>query len=132
MARVVFDTNTLISAFVFGGTPESAYRLILTGKIILVTSAPIMYEFARILKLKFQWEDDKIQRALKQIVRISDIVKPGKTIKVIDDDPDNRILEAAVAGKADFIVSGDKHLLKLKEFHGVQIVNANELVSMAM
>lgn len=129
MPRVVFDTNTLVSAFSFGGTPDEVYRLAVNGKILLLTSPAIMQETARILKTKFNWEDNRLEAALKQIARVSEIIRPKKTLKVIEDDPDNRILECAVEGQANFIVSGDKHLLTLKEFQKIPIIKAAELVS---
>lgn len=129
MYRVVFDTNTFISAFAYGGTPEDAYRLALRRKIILLTSPAIMQETARILKDKFNWENQRIEDALKQIVRISEIVRPKKTLKILNDGSDNRILECAVEGKADFIVSGGKHLLGLKEFQKMPVLKVVELVS---
>lgn len=130
MYRVVFDTNTFISAFAYGGTPEEAYRLALQRKIILILSPAIMQEIARIFKDKIDWEGDKIKEALKQIARVSEIVRPKKRLKVINDEPDNRILEASIEGKADFIVTGDKHLLSLKKFEGISIIKAADLVSL--
>ncbi len=129
MYRVVFDTNAFISAFAYGGTPEDAYRLAIRRKVILLTSPAIMQETARILKDKFNWEDERIEQALVQIARVSDIVRPKKRIKLLDDEPDNRILECALEGKADFIISGDKHLLTLKQFQDIPVVKAVDLVS---
>jgi predicted nucleic acid-binding protein len=60
---------------------------------------------------------------LKAIAKVGEIVTPRFTLDVIREDPaDNRILECAVAGKADLIVSGDRHLLKLKSYEGISIV----------
>ncbi len=129
MYRVVFDTNTFVSAFGYGGTPDEAYRLAIRRKITLLTSPAIMQETTRILKNKLDWETERIEDVLKQIARVSEIVRPKKTLQIIEDCPDNRILECAVEGKANFIVSGDKHLLALKEFQKIPIVRAAELVS---
>jgi putative PIN family toxin of toxin-antitoxin system len=126
--KVVFDTNTFISAFVYGGRPEEAYRLALQRKITLITSPAIMQETARILKEKINWDRDKIEEVLRQIAQVAKIVRPKKTLKVIEDESDNRILEAAVKGKADFIVSGDKHLLSLKKFENLSIIKAADLI----
>ena len=60
----------------------------------------------------------------------SNWIKPQKTFTVIKEDPeDDKFLECAVAGKADFIVSGDKHLLKLKEFHGIKIITIDKCLT---
>lgn len=127
--KVVFDTNTFISAFVYGGRPEEAYRLALQRKITLISSPAIMQETARILKEKINWDENKIEEALKQIAQVAKIVRPKKTLKVIKDESDNKILKAAVESKADFIVSGDKHLLRLKKFENFSIIKAADLIS---
>jgi predicted nucleic acid-binding protein len=57
------------------------------------------------------------------------MVKPRQRLGVLDDEPDNRILECAVEGKADYIVSGDHHLLRLKRFGSIAILGASELLS---
>jgi putative PIN family toxin of toxin-antitoxin system len=129
--RIVFDTNVLISAFVFpGGAPESAYRAVLSGTITLVTSPSLLAEFARVLADKFGWEDGVIETAVGQVARIGTIVRPTDTLSVIDRDPDDdRVLEAAREGSADVIVSGDRHLLGLGSWDGIRIVRVAELLA---
>ena len=69
------------------------------------------------------WSESKILGQLKSIVRLAEIVTPHIVLDVIVDDPDdNRILECAVAGNADLIVSGDRHLTRLKSVQGTGIV----------
>jgi len=124
--RVVLDTNILISAFVFpGGAPELVYRAALEGRITLVTSPPLLAEFGRVLSDKFGWDPPHAQDAVAQVARIGDVVRPSETVEVIEDDPaDDRVLEAAAAGRAEVIVSGDRHLLRLEEWRGVRIEKA--------
>lgn len=129
MYRVVFDTNILLSAFIFGGNPERLFELARAKKIQLLASPSILAEFATRLKDKFSWEDEDIAEAIKTVGYSSELIKPTQRLSVLDDDPDNRVLECAVEGKADFIVSGDKHLLALKEFQKIPIVKAADLVS---
>jgi uncharacterized protein len=124
--RVVLDTNILISAFIFpGGAPEAAYRAALEGRVTLVSSPTLLAEFGRVLFEKFGWAPEQTEQAVAQIVRIGDIVRPTSAVQVIEHDPaDDRVLEAALAGNADVIVSGDRHLLRLGTWRGIEIANA--------
>lgn len=63
------------------------------------------------------------------LTEMSEVVKPGYTIKVLADDPDNRILECAEGGDADSIVTGDKAMLNLKQYRGVRIIPLREYLS---
>lgn len=122
MLKVVFDTNVYISAFISPGSKaEDAYLLAVMGKIKLYTSVSILTELARKLREKFQWDDGHITSALKHISKIAIVIKPTITITLLQDEADNRILECAKASYADLIVTGDKHLLLLKEFSGIGI-----------
>jgi len=128
--RAVFDTNVLISAFVFpGGAPESAYRAALTGKISLVTSPALLAELGRVLTDKFGWEDRMVEAAISQVSRIGTVVRPRSDLSVIDQDPDDdRVLEAARDGSANVIVSGDRHLLRLGVWQDIRIVRVAEVL----
>ena len=129
MLKVVFDTNIFISAFIFpGGKTQEAHLLSIRRKLILCTSPAIMTELAKTLRAKFGQDEDDIARALKQIARIAEIVKPTSRLKILDDDPDNRVLECAEAAKADLIASNDKHLLRLKKLGDIPIVRATDLL----
>lgn len=121
--RVIADTNVLVSALIFpGGPPEAIYRLALAGRIDLVTSRPLLTELGRVLTDKFGWEADGVEEAITQLIRLAEIVDPVEPVSEIEADPaDDRVLEAAVAGKVDTIVSGDSHLLALREWRGITI-----------
>jgi len=121
--RVVADTNVLVSAFIFpGGSPEAVYRLALEGQIELVTSPTLLVELGRVLTEKFGWEPDRAEDVIAQLIRMAVIVQPQETITDIDVDPaDNRVLEAAAKGRADAIVSGDRHLLELRSWRGILV-----------
>ena len=128
--RVVLDTNILISAFVFpGGAPEAVYRLGIERKVELVTSPALLSEFGRVLAEKFGWQPAMAEAAVAQVSRIAIVVRPSRTIHVVADDPtDDRVLEAALEGSAEIIVSGDRHLLRLGRWEGVRIVSAPHLL----
>jgi len=120
--KVVFDTNVYISAFISPGSKaEEAYLLALDGQVELFTSVAILTETAKKLREKFLWDDVKITAALKQISRIATVLKPVSTLNILSDAPDNRILECAKESGADLIVTGDKHLLDLKQYKGIGI-----------
>jgi hypothetical protein len=123
MLKVVIDTNVFISAFYL---PESRpARVVLLARritILNVISPPILKEVERIIKKKLLWDNAKTQSAVRRIRNFSEEVQPQERLAIIADDPDNRILECAVAGQADFIISGDHHLLDLENYHGIKIV----------
>ena len=129
--RIVLDTNVLISAFVFpGGTPEEVYRLVLEGKVELITSRPLLAELGSILTSKFGWQRDRVEDVVSQILRIAEVVKPTKKLLVITADPsDNRVLEAALEGRAETVVSGDRHLLQLESWRGISFRSPSAFLS---
>jgi uncharacterized protein len=121
--KVVLDTNVLVSALVFpGGVPEKIYGVALEREIDLVTSPPLLVELARVLADKFGWARNRVDRALRQLLRVAELVEPVATVHEVSADPaDNRVLEAAVESKAEVIVSGDRHLVRLKAWRGIAI-----------
>ena len=121
--RVVFDTNVLISAFVVPGSQgERAVLRARQRRFDLCTSVPILTETAGRLRDKFGQDDEDIKQALRQIARAAAVVKPTSKLNVLQDVPDNRILECAVDAHADLVVTGDRHLLKLKRFENIPII----------
>lgn len=122
MIKVVFDTNVYVSAFISPGSKaEEAYLLAVRGRVELYTSVPILTELAGKLREKFQWDDIKIESALKHISKVATVIRPSVKISLLKDETDNRILECAKESNANLIVTGDKHLLSLKEFAGIGI-----------
>lgn len=121
--RVVFDTNIFISAFVIpGGKAEEVYLRVLRGDFDLCSSVAILTETAQKLREKFGWPEYQIVRLLKAISKVATVIKTRPHLHVLADEPDNRILECAVEAAADFIVTGDKHLLTLKNFQDIRII----------
>ena len=121
--KIVFDTNIYISAFVIpGGNAEKAYLHAIDGDFELCTSVAILTELARKLDEKFGWEKQKIAQLITSISNVATVFKTTPWLKVISDDPDNRILECALKAGAKFLVTGDKHLLKLKTYKDLEII----------
>lgn len=122
--RVVFDTNIYISAFAIpGGNADEAYVEAIRGKVELFTSVAILTETARVLQTKFDWTEDKVRDALHDISETATVLRPRPSLHLLKDEPDNRILECAVAAHAQWIVTGDRHLLALKRHGDCDIIS---------
>lgn len=120
--RVVLDTNILYSAILFRGNP----RLILDGaikeKFEIVSSPILIAELFDALSRKSSLSLNDLQLVEKEISEVVEIVRPRQNIEVARDPDDNRVLEAAVEGKCDCIVTGDKDLLILKKYKKILII----------
>lgn len=122
--KVVFDTNIFISAFVIpGGKAEEVYLRVLRGDFGLCSSVAILTETAQKLREKFGWPENQIVRLLQAISKVATVIKTRPYLHILADEPDNRILECAVEAAADLIVTGDKHLLSLKNFQDIRIIS---------
>ncbi len=121
--RVVLDTNVYISALALPGSKADELLLgAVEGRYELIVSTALLAELANVLERKFAWDRERIVTACREIADISIGVKPSQQLAVFKDEPDNRILECAVAGRADRIVTGDKQMLKIKKHENVHIV----------
>lgn len=121
----MIDTNVYISAIFWGGKPRKVLELGRNGRISIFTSSEIQAEIETKLKTKFGIEEREIAQILLDYAMFTLPIKTLEKISVIDADPDDdKFIECAVAGKAGYIVSGDKHLLDLKNYRGIQIMKA--------
>ena len=128
--KIVFDTNIYISAFVIpGGNAEKAYLYAIDGDFELCTSVAILTELARKLDEKFGWEKQKIDQIVTSISNLATVFKTTPWIEVVSDDPDNRILECAIKADANFLVTGDKHLLKLRNYGNFEIIKLSTFLT---
>src|SRR5258707_2197602 len=107
--RVVLDTKVYFSAFThIKGVPYWIWRKAVHGEFTLLISPAMFRELGGVLRNKAGWQDAELVAHLKLLAKVGEIVSPTKTIAaIIEDDDDNRILECAVAGEADLIVSSD-------------------------
>ena len=125
--KVVFDTNIFISAFVIPGSQaEKAVLRIIEGSNVLLLSKGILNELLTVLSTKFSRDKEEISRVAVILSEIAEWVEPSEKIKVLNDDPDNRIFECAVSGTADIIVTGDKELLRLRGYEKTKIISLKE------
>ena len=127
--RVVFDTNVLVSALVFpGGRGEAALRRIIEQADQLVLSRPIVDELLDVLARKFARDAEELAHVAVFVTELAVVVAPKRRLRVVKDDPDNRILECAVAGRAEVIVTGDKALLALKLCEKIRTLTLREYI----
>lgn len=133
--RVVVDTNVVISAFLWGGFPRTLLTNSVETGVILLTSEEILRE------LEFTLHKDKLQKQLvlsgktipqiyAEFVRITKLIDPSPVPEnIVRDKKDRMVLAAAVGGKAEYLVSGDKDLTSLKRYQGITIVNPMEFLA---
>ena len=133
--KIVLDTNVWLSGIFWQGNPYQIIKSAEKGPFTVILSKPILQEIAKVLnrEAKFQkFLSEKtleLEQLLKKIIEMSEIVDVKTTLNVISEDPeDNKVLEAAVDGDADYIVSGDRHLLQIKKFGKTKILSPREFL----
>ncbi len=129
--RVVFDTNILFSSVGWLGNPHQCVQAARQSKCLSTTCEPILAELAEKLQLKQDLDASKAAEATDEIRAFSKVVAIPGTLKVIAADPDDdAVLERAVVGQALYLVSGDRHLLALGNYQGIQIVKAADFLTL--
>jgi putative PIN family toxin of toxin-antitoxin system len=129
--RIVLDTNGLVSALLFGGRTGRLLSLWESGRIVPLLSKEVLLEYVRVLGYpKFALGADDIKGLIEEhVLPFAEMIPEENVAAVIDDDPaDDKFLALAAAGRADFIVSGDKHLLSLGRYDGAEIVTPKEFL----
>jgi putative PIN family toxin of toxin-antitoxin system len=133
MLKVVLDTNVIVSGLNFpASNPAKILLMVVSGEILNLTSLHILNETKRILVDKFFWKLEEADAAEVWLNNFSTSVNPKNRIAVIADDPDNRILECAMEGQADFIILGDHHLRDLKNYQGIKIVTPSSFLALTV
>jgi len=129
--RVVFDTNIFISTLVIPGSiAEKAILKILVGHDQLVISKAIINEVLQVLARKFSRDRENLSRVAVWLSDIGVLVRPKRKIHDLEDEPDNRMLECAVEGNAEAIVTGDKRMLELGRFQNISIISLREYLDL--
>ena len=122
--RVVFDTNILVSALAFpGGRGDEALGRIVAGQDSLVLSRSILDELLSVLARKFAHDREALARVAVFLSEVGEFVEPIESLTVLADEPDNRILECALAAGAQVVVTGDRAMLAHGEYRGIRIVS---------
>ncbi len=125
---IVIDSGVWISALEFGGTPLAAVNLVATHDRIAICKE-ILTEITAALTEKFGWSLEDVESAIEEYVAGASIVQINKSVLGVCRDPaDDMIIECALAADASHILSGDKDLLSLGSYHGVQIVTARQYI----
>jgi uncharacterized protein len=122
MQRVTLDTNIYVSALNFGGKPAHLLGMAQAGTIRIDISDAIMAELIRVLREDFAWDGYRLHFMRQGLLEITNRVTPTRTLTVVDDPDDDRILECAVEAASEFIVTNDKAILRLGEYGGIKIM----------
>ncbi len=126
--KVVLDTNALISSTLWAGSANKTLLLLIGKNAKLYTSRAIIEEYSEIVRREFPQVIEKLPQLMGNILSSSTIAEALVRLDVVKaDEDDNRIIECAVASQAEFILTYDKHLLKLKEYGGVKILTPENM-----
>jgi len=130
--KIVLDANIFISSFFWDGNPKSIVERIISGLDELFISKEILDEIDNVVRRpKFNASNDQINYFLNSIEEIGNIITPQKQIKKGSrDKTDNKYIECGITAKADYIISGDVHLLEIKQYGNIKIVSAKEYLGL--
>ena len=131
MIRVVLDTNTVISALLFSGTAARLVPLWQSRRITVLISRAILTEYLRVFAYpKFQLSDQEIRPLIEEErLPFVETIRVRRRLAVVRRDPDDdKFLECAVAGRAQYLVTGDRDLRELGSFRGTTILTASEFL----
>ncbi len=128
MTWVVLDSNVYVSALVFGGNPRAILEMAELGLYEICLSDPILAEVERVLSLKFSWPKIRISDATDYLWTLTEYAKPQLSVADCSDPDDNRVLECALEARAQVIVTGDNHLLKLHPYRHIPILTPKQFL----
>ncbi len=129
--RVIFDTNILVSGVISKGKPNKLLGHVVNKMLDLILSKEVLDEFEDVIKRKkFKLTNEQQTYFISFITELCSLIETVSRFNVIkEDSDDNNILNVAYDGRVDYIVSGDHHLLNLKEFQGIKIVTADRMLN---
>jgi putative PIN family toxin of toxin-antitoxin system len=128
--KVVLDTNVFVSSF-FGGNPRAMVDLWKTGEITLCLSRPIIDEYVRVLRRVGLQDERELEELLALFAHGLHVIFAAKTprLSVVAEDPDDdKFIECAVALKANFVVSGDRNLVAVRDYLGIGILSPRDFL----
>jgi putative PIN family toxin of toxin-antitoxin system len=127
--KAVFDSNIFVSALAIpGGQAERAIDLVIDVRVNLCISKEIIHEVLGVLAQEFSKSPEELSRTAVFLSELGELVVSRKKLAVLDDEPDNRILECAVAGPADIIVTGDRVMLNLKTYQQIRMLSLRQFL----
>ncbi|MBI4502612.1 MAG: putative toxin-antitoxin system toxin component, PIN family [Gemmatimonadetes bacterium] len=125
----MFDSNIYVSALTLpGGRADAAIQKVISGEVQLAISKAIVGEVLGVLADKFDRNVEELARVAVFLADLAEVVTPRSTVDVLADEPDNRVLECARAGRAGVIVTGDRRILALGEFEGITILSLRQFL----
>ncbi len=129
--KIVFDTNILVSAMLWRGTPYRCLLAIRAGLAELILSPPIIDEFRNVLDKKFALTREEIDEGIAIVQESATLIAIPGTLRVVTDDPeDDKFIETALVAGAQCLISGDKHLLRLGDYRGIKVISARAFLDM--
>ena len=132
--KAVLDANVWVSALLWGGKPAEIIEAAENRKITIILSEEIVRELSQVLaypKLKKVYKAEGLSQEdlMEAVLKIGKFVKIAKKVNVVEEHPaDDKFIECALAAGAEYIVSGDKHLLKIVNYKKIQILAVNEFL----
>jgi len=130
--KVVFDTNVIISALGWEGSPRMCLDMARDGRVHGYTCLEILDEVAEVLERKLSIPASTAVEVVEDLLGFLRVVPTTGALSAVEDDPDDdMVVECAVVAEADWIVSGDRHLLSLRHYGGVGVCTPSELLDRA-
>jgi len=132
--KAVLNTNVWASAMIWGGLPAEVISAAEDSRVCIITSEAIIEEINQTLaypRLRRVYEDAGVNRQelIEAALRIGKLVEVKTKVNVVHEDPaDNKFLECAFDGKADFLVTGDEHLLRIGHYKATRIVSVRQFL----
>lgn len=132
----VLDTNVLISAAFRrkNSRPDQILQELRNQKFILSTTPEILAEIEEVLHREkvikiTKMTEQEIKRFMQDIIDLAYVVPGNVVVQTVEKDPDDdKFIAAAIEGRADYVVSGDKPLLNIKEYHGIKIISPTDFI----
>ncbi|MBI2130232.1 putative toxin-antitoxin system toxin component, PIN family [Candidatus Woesearchaeota archaeon] len=127
--KVTVDTNFLISATQWDNSvAHKLLRKFILSDVQVFTTQDILDETIEVLERDFEYGKNEAELIIEKILLFAKLIEPKQKVEIIKDDPDdNKIIECAIESSSDYIVTYDRHLLKLKEHKGIKIIKPEEI-----
>jgi len=135
LIRAVVDTNVFVSSILFEGVANQLVDCWQRGRFIFLISKPILEEYIKVLSYpKFELPEEQIKEIIgKEFLPFAEVVALKTSVSLIKEDPfDNVFLSTALDGKASFIVSGDRHLLRLTRYKDIRIIELSDFLRLIL
>lgn len=133
MLKAVLDTNVIVSGMFWKGAPYRCLFAARSGLFELVFCDEILQELEDVLQRKLSLTGIEAKKALSSIIEIGHKVGITGELKVVRDDPDDdKFIETALVSGAGIIVSGDRHLLSLRKYRDIRVLNTNDFLDQAL